>query len=506
MILGLAWWAWILIAIGTYVVLLAIWDVFQKQHTIMRNFPFFGHFRYFFESLGPPIRQYIVTSDLIERPFNRLERGWAYRASKGELNSMPFGTQLDLEEPGIIKFNSAAFPYPDADATDEVDPEVDPIVLGPTRDQPYSVKCVANVSAMSYGSLSRNAVMALSMGVKRAGGYMNTGEGGCSPYHLEGGGDLMFQIGTGKFGVRDSEGKFDPEKFKKLCENDQIKAIEVKLAQGAKPGKGGVLPKEKVSREISEIRGVPMDEDCHSPNRHPEINDVDSLMEHCDYLRKLSGGKPVGFKTVLGGEEFMRDVARYIANHDDGPDFITIDGAEGGTGAAPMSLSDHMGISLQEALVIADNHLREAGARKKVLLIGSGRCVTGSGVAIALGLGADLVHIARGFMLALGCIQALECHSNKCPTGVATNNPWLARGLVPKIKSERVGNYMQAIHEDVMMIARALGVNHPQEIKREHMSMIVEPGKRVALTEIYPSTMKAFHQTRIISKEAAGAA
>lgn len=498
----LPWWAWVLIVVGAYFLIATIIDITQTRRSIVRNFPIVGRFRYFFEKLGPPLRQYIVTSDLLERPFNRLQRTWVYRASKGELNSMPFGTQLDLEAPGIIKFNPSAFPTYDVHASDEIDP----IILGANRAQPFPVKHVANISGMSYGSLSKNAIRALSMGAKICGGYLNTGEGGCSPYHLEGGADLMFQLGPAKFGCRDSEGKFDPEKFKKLCENPLIKAVELKLSQGAKPGKGGVLPKEKISKEISDIRGVPMDRDCHSPNRHAEINDVASLMEHVDYLRKLAGGKPVGFKTVLGGEEFIRDVARYIAEHDDGPDFITIDGAEGGTGAAPMSLSDHMGLGLQEALVIADNHLREAGARDKVLVIGSGRCITGAEVAIALGLGADLVHIARGFMFALGCIQALQCDTNDCPTGVATNNPWLSRGLVPSEKSKRVANYLKAIHHDVMMIARALGVTHPREIGRHHMSMIVEPGRRVALTEIYPTTMKAFHETRIIRRDKAGAA
>lgn len=496
------WWGWVLIVIGAYIVLTTLFDILQTRRTIVRNFPIVGRLRYLFESLGPPLRQYIVTSDLIERPFNRLQRTWAYRAAKGELNAMPFGTQLDLDAPGIIKFNPSAFPTYDVGASDEIAP----IVLGPNRAQPYPVRHVANISGMSYGALSKNAILALSQGAKLAGGYLNTGEGGCSPYHFQGGGDLMFQLGPAKFGCRTPDGKFDPDKFAKLCENPQIKAIELKLSQGAKPGKGGVLPKEKITREISEIRGVPMGVDCHSPNRHAEVNDIDSLMEYIDRLRTLSGGKPVGFKAVLGGEEFIRDVARYIAEHDDGPDFITIDGAEGGTGAAPMSLADHMGISLQEALVITDNHLREAGARNKVLVIGSGRCITGAEVAIALGLGADLVHIARGFMFALGCIQALQCDTNHCPTGVATNNPWLVRGLVPGQKSQRVANYLSAIHHDVMMIARALGVTHPNEIERHHMSMIVEPGRRVALTEIYPTTMKAFHETRVIRRDKVGAA
>ncbi|MCC7508991.1 MAG: FMN-binding glutamate synthase family protein [Planctomycetes bacterium] len=492
----LPWWAWLLIAIGGYTAFSTLWDVFQRKHTIIRNFPFFGRFRYIAEKLGPPLRQYIVTSDLSERPFTRLQRSWAYRAAKGLSNTVPFGTQVDQEGPGVIKFNPAPFPTPDLHASDEMQP----VILGPNRLKPYAVKYIANISGMSFGALSRNAVLALSKGAKLAGGYMSSGEGSVSDYHIAGGGDLFYQIGPGKFGCRNEDGTFNEEKFKAVASRDQVKAVYLKLAQGAKPGKGGVLPREKVTAEISRIRGIKMGEDCHSPNCHAEFNDVPGMMRFLNRVRDLSGGKPAGFKCVLGGDEFIREVARYIAGHDDGPDFIIIDGAEGGTGAAPMSLSDHMGISLQEALVITDNVLREEGARQKVKVIGSGRIVTGASAAIALGLGADLCHIARGFMFSLGCIQALLCNTNHCPTGVATQSRWLTRGLDPESKSVRVSNYMQAIHHDVMMIVRALGLQHPNDITRKHMSMIVEPGRRVALTEIYPTTMKAFHQTRIIRR------
>jgi glutamate synthase domain-containing protein 2 len=462
----------------------------------MRNFPFLGRFRYIFERFGPPLRQYIVTGDLSERPFTRLQRTWVYRASKGQSDSMPFGTQIDQEAPGVIRFNPAAFPTPDLHAKSDMEP----IVLGANRERPYDVKHIANVSSMSFGSLSKNAVKALSLGVGKCGAYMSTGEGGVSDYHLSGGGDLIFQIGPAKFGCRTEDGEFDEERFKKICESDQIKAIELKLAQGAKPGKGGVLPKEKISEEIARIRGIPLGKDCHSPNCHREFNDVDGLMNFVNRLRDLSGGRPVGFKVVLGGEDFMREVAEYIKKNDNGPDFITVDGAEGGTGAAPMSLSDHMGMSLQEALVITDNILREVGVRDKVKIMGSGRCITGAEVAIALGLGADLVQIARGYMFALGCIQALQCNENTCPTGVATQSKWLVRGLVPEDKAGRVAKYTTAIQKDVMIITRALGLNHPSQITRDHMSVIVEPGRRVSLKEIYPTTMKEFNKTRRLLK------
>jgi glutamate synthase domain-containing protein 2 len=491
------WWGWILIFVGVYLVVATIRDMFQRKHTIVRNFPFLGRFRYVFETLGPPLRQYIVTSDLSERPFTRLQRTWAYRAAKGLSNTNPFGTQVDQDSPGVIKFKPAAFPTVDLHRPFDMEP----VILGPNRAKPYAVKHVANVSGMSFGSLSSNAVLALSRGVKQAGGYMSTGEGSVSDYHLQGGGDIFYQVGPGKFGCRKEDGSFCEDAFKRTAGQEQVKAIYLKLGQGAKPGKGGVLPKEKITPEISRIRGIPMGVDCHSPNAHSEFNDVPGLMKFIDRLRELSGGKPVGFKAVLGDDEFIRDVARYLRDHDDGPDFIVIDGGEGGTGAAPMSLADHMGISLQEALVIADNVLREEGVRDKVKIIGSGRIVTGAHAAIALGLGADLVHIARGFMFSLGCIQALLCNTNHCPTGVATQNRWLARGLHPADKSVRVANYLEAVHKDVMAIVWALGLEQPSQIGREHMSMIVEPGRRVALTEIYPTTMKAFHQTRVLRRK-----
>jgi glutamate synthase domain-containing protein 2 len=493
----LPWWAWVLIVVGALLVVSTVIDIAQRKRAIIRNFPLVGRLRYIFEKFGPPLRQYFFSNDVTERPFTRLQRAWVYRAAKGLSNTVPFGTQYDQDAPGLIKFNPAPFPTPDLHASDDMEP----VVLGPNRPKPYAVKYIANISGMSFGALSRNAVLALSRGAKLAGGYMSTGEGSVSDYHIEGGGDLFYQVGPGKFGCRNEDGSFNEDKFREVASRDQIKAVYVKLAQGAKPGKGGVLPREKVTHEIARIRGIKMGEDCHSPNCHAEFNDVPGLMRYVNRVRDLSGGKPTGFKCVLGGEEFIREVARYIGSHDDGPDFIIVDGGEGGTGAAPLSLADHMGISLQEALAISDNVLREEGVRDRVKIIGSGRIITGAHAAIALGLGADLCHIARGFMFALGCIQALQCNTNHCPTGVATQHWWLQRGLDPTDKTVRVASYMKAVHKDVMMIVRALGVEHPNEISRQQMSMIVEPGRRVALTEIYPTTMKAYHQTRILRRD-----
>ncbi|KAA0218079.1 FMN-binding glutamate synthase family protein [bacterium] len=497
------WWGWLLIGIAGWLLFTAVVDLLQRKHAIIRNFPLIGRFRYLMEKFGPPLRQYFFQSDLGERPFTRLQRAWVYRVAKGQNSTIGFGTQLDQDAPGLIKFHPSPFPTLDLKRSDAMKP----VVIGPARARPYAARFAANISGMSFGALSKNAVLALSRGAKLAGGYMSTGEGSLSPYHLEGGADISYQLGPAYFGCRTPEGRFDRVKFKELCErHEQIKMIEIKLSQGAKPGKGGVLPKEKISAEIAAIRGIARDEDCHSPNRHPEFDDVPGLMRFINEVRELAQGRPVGIKLCLGGEEFIRDVARYLQGHDDGPDFIQIDGAEGGTGAAPMSFADRIGISLQEALVITDNILREHGVREKVVVIGSGRLVTGAECAIALGLGADLCMVARGYMFALGCIQALQCNTNHCPTGVATQNKWLMRGLDPTEKSVRVANYMKALHHDIMAIAWALGLEQPGDINREHMSMIVEPGRRVALTEIYPTTMKAFRETRILRKPQANVA
>ncbi|MBP9891438.1 MAG: FMN-binding glutamate synthase family protein [Planctomycetes bacterium] len=496
------WWGWVLIGIGAWLLFTLIVDVTQRKHSIIRNFPLLGRFRFFLEKFGAPLRQYLFQSDLDERPFNRMQRSWVYRVAKGQNSTIGFGTQLDQDKPGLIKFHPSPFPTLDLHRKDEMEP----VIIGHNRKRPFSVKYCANISGMSYGALSKNAVLALSHGAKLAGGYMSTGEGSLSPYHLEGGADICYQLGPAYFGCRTPEGRFDRVKFVELMKHEQVKMIEIKLSQGAKPGKGGVLPKEKITREIADIRRIPMGEDCHSPNCHPEFNDLPTLMKFVNEVRDLADGRPVGIKLCLGGEEFIRDVARYLQDNDDGPDFIQIDGGEGGTGAAPMSFADHIGISLQEALVITDNILREHTVRDKIVVIGSGRLVTGAECAIALGLGADLCMVARGYMFALGCIQALQCNTNHCPTGVATQSKWLMRGLDPTDKSVRVANYMRALNHDVMSIAWALGVEQPAQIERQHMSMIVEPGRRVQLTEIYPATMKAFRETRIMRKPQANAA
>ncbi|MCC6575543.1 MAG: FMN-binding glutamate synthase family protein [Planctomycetes bacterium] len=498
----LPWWGWVLIGFGVWIIFTVIVDLTQRKHAIIRNFPLIGRLRYIFEGFGAPLRQYLFQGDLGERPFTRLQRTWVYRTAKGMNDTISFGTQIDQDAPGVIKFNPAPFPTLDLHANNEMAP----VIIGAERKQPYKVSHIVNISGMSFGALSKNAVLALSKGAKLSGCYMSTGEGSLSPYHLEGGGDICYQLGPAKFGCRNPDHTLDKAKFKELAALPNVKMIEIKLAQGAKPGKGGVLPREKVTTEIARIRGIPMGEDCHSPNRHVEFSDVAGLMKFVNEVRDLADGKPVGIKCVLGGEDFVREIARYLRDNNDGPDFMQIDGAEGGTGAAPMSFADHIGISLQEALVITDNMLREYGVRDQIVIIGSGRIVTGAEAAIALGLGADLCLVARGFMFALGCIQALQCNTNHCPTGVATQSKWLMRGLDPTDKSARVANYAKALHKDVMAISRALGLQDPSEIGREHMSMIVEPGRRVALTEIYPSSMKAFRETRVLRRPATPAA
>ncbi|GAB2189282.1 FMN-binding glutamate synthase family protein [Sessilibacter sp. MAH2] len=458
-------------------------DINQRQHTIRRNYPVIGRFRYFFEHLGEFFRQYFFAQDREELPFNRAQRSWVYRAAKNIDSTAAFGSTRPLNNPGDFIFLNCLFP---TIAEDHV--ETDAVVIGEGfARQPYAAKSFFNISGMSYGALSKPAVRALSSGARKAGIWMNTGEGGLSPYHLEGGCDLVFQIGTAKYGVQDSEGKLNEEKLLAIAAHEQVKMFEIKLSQGAKPGKGGILPGKKVGPEIAKIRHIPEGQDSISPNGHVDIRNVDDLLDMIERIRRLTG-KPVGFKLVLGTTDWL--VSFFGRIHQRGlefaPDFITLDSADGGTGAAPQSLIDYMGLPIQHSLPLLVNTLVECGLRKRIKVVASGKLINPGRVAWALAMGADFVVSARGFMLSLGCIQALQCNKNTCPTGITTHDPDLQKGLDPFEKSTRVCHYVENLVKEVGVIAHSCGVVDPRHLDRNHVHIINEHGLPTPVVHFYP--------------------
>jgi glutamate synthase domain-containing protein 2 len=464
------------------VLVLYVVDVTQTRHAVRRNYPVVGRFRYFFESMGEFFRQYFFAMDREEMPFNRAERAWAYRSAKGEDNTVPFGSTKDLRAPGTVIF--ANTPYPNLD---EENRPTSPVTVGPYSRRPYTTEHFFHISAMSYGAISRPAVLALSNGARMAGCWMNTGEGGLSPWHLEGGADLVFQMGTAKYGVRDEDGRLDEDRLRQLAAHSQVRMIEVKLSQGAKPGKGGILPGSKVTPEIAAIRGIAPGHDSLSPNRHPEIRDARSLLDFIARVRDVSG-LPVGFKTVIGSAEWLADLCNEIHRRGvaSAPDFITVDSGDGGTGAAPMTLLDNVGLPVRESLPMVVDLLQQAGLRERIRVVSSGKMINPVGVAWALCVGADFVNSARGFMFALGCIQALKCNKNTCPTGIATHDKRLQRGLVVGDKAERVRRYQQTMEKEVAVIAHSCGALEPRQLQRQHCRIVQATGRSAPLSEIYP--------------------
>jgi len=471
---------WIAFIIAVLAVL--IWDVSQKKHAILRTYPVIGHLRYISEALGVYLRQFFFTTDYQEKPFNRAERSWVYRAAITEDTTISFGSTRDPRPVGSIYFVPATFPVLNRDAT-----PTKALTFGKECKYPYLAHSLINISALSYGAASKNAILALSYGAKKAGCWLNTGEGGVSSYHLEGGCDLVAQIGTAKFGFRDEDGKLSDKRLKEVADYEQVKMFEIKLSQGAKPGKGGLLPGIKVTPEIAKIRGITPWHDAISPNRFPEIANAGELLDFISHIRSVTE-KPTGVKFVLGKKNWLDDFFTEITKRGEtsAPDFITLDGAEGGTGAAPMSLVDYMGYPIFESLPFLISKLKEYNLRSRIRVIASGKLTTPNSVVWALATGADFVNSARGFMFALGCIQSLRCHLNTCPTGITSNNPWLERGLAPMNKAERVYHYVKTLEHEVGVICHSCGVHEPRELTRDHVRMVMENGFSVSMADIYP--------------------
>ena len=477
-----------LLVVGTLIVWF-VQDVTQKKHSVLRNYPVIGRLRYFFERQGEYFRQYFFMGDREEMPFNRATRAWVYREAKDEGGVIGFGSTNDLHEPGSILFVNAPFPVLEEDRLCSL-----PLAIGDGYcKQPFRARSIVNVSGMSFGAISEPAVRALSRGAAEAGCWMDTGEGGLAPYHLEGGCDIIMQIGTAKYGIRTDTGEFSAQKAQELAK--VVKAFEIKLSQGAKPGKGGVLPGGKVTEEIARIRGIPVGVDSISPNRHRDIADMTQLLDQIAYVRDLTG-RPVGVKTAIGGWAFMNELCDEVARRglDYAPDFLAIDGGEGGSGAAPQTLADHMSLPIAEALPRVIDALIEAGLKERVRVIAAGKLVTSARAAWALCVGADFVNTARGFMFALGCIQSLRCHQNTCPTGVTTHNRRLQRGLVVEEKYLRVANYCRNMNKEIDMIAHSCGCRHARELRREHVRIVTGAGQSVALNTLcpYPEAGKAW--------------
>ena len=464
------------------VLILFVVDITQTQHAIRRNFPVIGRFRYLFEHLGEFFRQYFFALDRDELPFNRAERTWVYRASRQGSNTIAFGSTRELRRVGTVLYVNSAWPLLDRDVAEPA-----PVTIGPACARPYTTSSLINISAMSYGSISKPAVRALSRGAKSAGIWLNTGEGGLAPHHLEGGCDLVFQIGTANYGVRDAEGRLCDEKLAELAAHEQVRMFELKLSQGAKPGKGGILPAVKVTREIASIRGIPVQQASISPNRHPDIDSAADLLDVIARIRDVTG-KPVGFKAVIGDFAWLDELFEEIYRRGivSAPDFITVDGGDGGSGAAPMPLMDNVGMVVRESLPLLVDRLIASGLRERIKVITSGKLIVPSEAAWAYCAGADFVASARGFMFALGCIQAMQCNRNTCPTGVATHNRRLQRGLDPADKAERVARYARTISTEIGMIAHSCGVGEPRQLERRHCRIVTETGRSVPLDEICP--------------------
>lgn len=468
-------WVWVGLAVAAAIV---FYDLFQRKHAILRNFPIIGHLRYLLESVGPELRQYIVTDNDEERPFSRDERRWVYSSSKRVNSYFGFGSDNDMEvSPNYLIIKHRAFPVPTPLPGDSAyDPEhAIPCekVVGAARGRVKAFRpaSVINISGMSFGSLSGAAIEALNRGAVIAGCLHNTGEGGVSSHHLLGG-HLVWQIGTGYFGCRELDGRFSMARLKETVErHPQIRAIEIKLSQGAKPGVGGLLPRRKISQEIAVIRGIPMDRDCASPSTHTEFKDPDGLL---DFVESIAGetGLPVGIKSAVGESAFWEELARLIRTTRRSVDFITIDGGEGGTGAAPLVFSDHVALPFKVAFSRVHRIFAEEGVVDQLVFVGSGKLGFPEAALLGFSLGCDMINVGREAMLAIGCIQAQRCHTNHCPTGVATQNWWLAGGLNPELKSVRLANYIVSFRKELLALSHTCGAEHPSRVMPDQLELL----------------------------------
>ncbi len=499
---SISWWLWIIIAL----VALAIRDMFQKHHTITKNFPIVGHVRYLLESIGPEMRQYFVANNREELPFNRIERGWIYASAKNENNYEGFGTDRDIYAHQHIFINNAMFPYKvEENHPNKTDKSLLPCakVMGEfnNRKRPYRPKSVINVSAMSFGSLSANAIASLNKGVKIADAYHNTGEGGLSPYHSNGG-DVVFHFGTGYFGVRADDGNFSMEKMKKLvADNPFIRAIEVKLSQGAKPGKGGVLPGAKITKEIADIRGVGIGKTVLSPPNHKAFSKVPEMVDFIEEIAKETG-LPVGIKAAIGKLDQWEELADIMKATGKGPDFITVDGGEGGTGAAPPSFADHVSLPWVYAFGDIYKIFKDKGLSERIVFIGSGKLGFPAKAAMAFAMGADCINVAREAMMSIGCIQAQICHTNRCPTGIATQSKWLQRGINVPLKSDRLAQYFKTFRKEFLEITHAAGYEHPCQFTMNDLEVNVDDhnlSKELSKTYNYFKTEVPFNGMESLS-------
>lgn len=469
------WWGWLLV----FLILVALSDVFfQRAHTIKHNFPVVGHLRYWLESIGPEMRQYFVANNREELPFNRIERGWIYASSKKENNYEGFGTDRDIYAHQHIFVKNALLPYrlpPNHPHREKPDLLPCAKVMGAynKRKRPYRPASIINISAMSFGSLSAAAISALNEGAKMTGAYHNTGEGGLSPYHQKGG-DVMFHFGTGYFGVRNAHGGFSMEKMKLLVEeNPQIRAIEIKLSQGAKPGKGGVLPGKKITREIAEIRGVIPGKDVLSPPSHSAFTSLEELLEFIEDVAKATG-LPVGIKAAIGKTKEWEELADLMRDRGHGPDFIAVDGGEGGTGAAPPSFADHVSLPWVYGFAAIYRLFQERGLTDRIVFIGSGKLGFPAKAAMAFAMGVDCINVAREAMMSIGCIQAQICHTNRCPAGVATQSKWFQSGLDVDLKSVRLAQYFRTFRKELIEITHAAGYEHPCQFNMNDIQVNVD--------------------------------